>query len=162
MHRFLLQSLFALLFITGAVWASSNTSESKKEDVDRNSLAQSPLQASSSSNDVSNNGNLIALLSNGGIAAVGLLSFAAVVMVILQLFGFRWCSILGSCGDLHQNGYYGDGYNSGGYSQSSYYTPSTYQKRSLEYIGPILKALSSAYDKYGKVNSATESIDKKS
>lgn len=73
-------------------------------------------------------GNLLSMVTNGGTVAAGLLAFAAVAMLVMPLFGFRMCSILGGC-DPYQGYYNNDAYNSGGYSQSSIYTPSTYQKR---------------------------------
>ncbi|KAL1464883.1 hypothetical protein WDU94_004491 [Cyamophila willieti] len=103
-------------------------------------------------------------LITGGAVAVGV-----IVIVLLASLFYPFSSVKGLC-DVFQscppnsnyrvdtyptpgvlsantNTQYQDTYNSP-YSQPGAYSP-TYQKRSLEYVGPILKMLNAAYDKYG-------------
>ncbi|KAG8256612.1 hypothetical protein J6590_091856 [Homalodisca vitripennis] len=82
---------------------------------------------------------------------------AVVVLAILgalamPLFGFQYCQLLGTCNNSlytgYNNMYQNDVY--GQYPSSSYQSGNTYQKRSVDYMGPMLHMLKAAYDKYGQ------------
>ncbi|XP_050537106.1 uncharacterized protein LOC126903135 [Daktulosphaira vitifoliae] len=85
-------------------------------------------------------------LATGGAVVVGIVVLLAIAAVVSPLFGYRLCQIFSTC-DAATTGtaFSGDGYS--GYATAPSY--STYQKRSIEYVGPILQALNSAYEKYG-------------
>ncbi|XP_050430960.1 uncharacterized protein LOC126839608 [Adelges cooleyi] len=81
----------------------------------------------------------------GGAVAVGVVVLLAIAAVIGPLFGYRLCQIFNTCDVVAAQSFNSDGYSD--YASASLYSP--YQKRSIEYVGPILQALNSAYAKYG-------------
>ncbi|KAK6617968.1 hypothetical protein RUM43_012315 [Polyplax serrata] len=96
---------------------------------------------------------LLRAVGTAGVLITGIAGIAALLSFLLPMFGFRSCMLFGTC----DNGYETTGYNSVGsnsiYEQPGFngyqYNGSPYKKRSLEYVGPILKMLSAAYEKYG-------------
>ncbi|KAK9506924.1 hypothetical protein O3M35_008772 [Rhynocoris fuscipes] len=136
------------------------------ENVDRNTLSQTTqsnevMFANSGMNagDLNIPGSLVQLLANGGAVAAGILVVAALALMVMPAFGVRACSIFGGCDSPSYQAYstspnsvYSD-YQ--GYSQGGTYNNPVYQRRSLEYIGPILKALGNAYDKYNRAATPT-------
>lgn len=72
------------------------------------------------------------LLAQGGLVAVSVVGLAAVVALIMPLFGIKYCQILGNCNDSY--GYTNSVYQNdpnlyGAYPNSAYPTSNTYQKR---------------------------------
>ncbi|XP_050435623.1 uncharacterized protein LOC126842625 [Adelges cooleyi] len=84
-------------------------------------------------------------LATGGAVVIGVVVLLAIAAVVSPLFGYRLCQIFSTCDAATGQSFSGDGYS--GYASAPSY--STYQKRSIEYVGPILQALNSAYEKYG-------------
>ncbi|XKL62260.1 hypothetical protein PGB90_002093 [Kerria lacca] len=108
------------------------------------------------SEDISWKSGLEQSLTLGGIIVAGLVILGGLAWLLAPIFGYRICTLLGNCevpsithstgGNLqdpsHTNSF-SDTYNTPYVS----YAPG-YRKRSLNYIGPILKTLASAYEKY--------------
>ncbi|XP_039297853.1 uncharacterized protein LOC111056946 [Nilaparvata lugens] len=136
---------------------SSASTDATKDNIDRNSnsaVAPTPVPHNDDSEMTLSN-ILSNLTYHGGFVAAGVLALSALAAMIMPMFGLRLCSLIGTCDAVYPATSYASGYSNdaayAGYGQAMY-SPSSYQKRSIEYIGPILKALSSAYDKYGKAS----------
>ncbi|RZF39865.1 hypothetical protein LSTR_LSTR014164 [Laodelphax striatellus] len=138
--------------------SSTTSTDTTKNSIDRNSntvVATAP--AHQNDDEQLSFGNMLSVLGhNGGFIAAGVLALSAIAAMVMPMFGLRFCSLIGTCDGIYPAASYASGYANdaayaGGYGQAMY-SPSSYQKRSIEYIGPILKALSSAYDKYGKAS----------
>ncbi|KAL5235943.1 hypothetical protein ACI65C_003353 [Semiaphis heraclei] len=82
-----------------------------------------------------------AALAAGGAVVVGVVVLLAISAIVSPLFGYKLCQIFSTC-DVPPTvtGYSADAYQS---------YPPTYNKRSIEYVKPILQVLNSAYEKYG-------------
>lgn len=139
---------------------------------------------------------MVQTLAVAGAVVVGLVGAAAVLALVLPMFGIRLCYLLGTCDSYAAHAYLAPAaYDAYAYSQPVYasaayaksydgatnelpysyegypqHTPqvaaypttnsvaaNAYQKRSLEYVGPILKMLSNAYEKYN-IPAQTKSI----
>ncbi|XP_026807427.1 uncharacterized protein LOC113550031 isoform X1 [Rhopalosiphum maidis] len=82
-----------------------------------------------------------AALAAGGAVVIGVVVLLAISAIVSPLFGYRLCQIFSTC-DVPAAGT--------GYSADAYQSyPPTYNKRSIEYVKPILQVLNSAYEKYG-------------
>ncbi|XP_060872533.1 uncharacterized protein LOC132946511 [Metopolophium dirhodum] len=98
------------------------------------------------SNDNNENWSLIpnsygAALATGGVVVIGVVVLLAISAIVSPLFGYRLCQIFSTCEvPPAATGYSADAYQS---------FPPTYNKRSIEYVKPILQVLNSAYEKYG-------------
>ncbi|KAI5713255.1 hypothetical protein M8J75_014915 [Diaphorina citri] len=121
-------------------------------------------------------------LVTGGAVAIGVVIIVLIASLFYPFSSVKGlCDLTGSCPpnsnyrvdtyptpgvlSANTNTQYADSYNSP-YSQPGAYSP-TYQKRSLEYVGPILKMLNAAYDKYASkayhpnaIHSSEKSQDK--
>ncbi|XP_014249802.1 uncharacterized protein LOC106666835 [Cimex lectularius] len=143
----------ALAFVVVLTHAADEIVEDDEPDaVDRNTVTTSHSRLNVG--DITLPNGLVTLLANGGAVAAGILAVAAIAMLLMPAFGLRMCSIFGNCDNPTYQAYsaapnsvYAD---YPGYAQSGTYNNPVYQKRSLEYIGPILKALGNAYEKYSK------------
>ncbi|XP_046409149.1 uncharacterized protein LOC124174057 isoform X2 [Ischnura elegans] len=119
---------------------------------------------------------LSSIAVSAGAAALGVAGLALVAYLILYMFGVKRCHLLGTCDALaaatahftnppppHVTaGHYSSQMDTSPYGayapqQPQTNPPATYQhegnsfnKRSLEYVGPVLRSLASAYDKYEK------------
>ncbi|XP_027841327.1 uncharacterized protein LOC114122766 isoform X2 [Aphis gossypii] len=83
-----------------------------------------------------------AALAAGGAVVIGVVVLLAISAIVSPLFGYRLCQIFSTC-DLPPAA-------ATGYSTDAYQSfPPTYNKRSIEYVKPILQVLNSAYEKYG-------------
>jgi len=82
-----------------------------------------------------------AALAAGGAVVIGVVVLLAISAIVSPLFGYKLCQIFSTC-DVPPaaTGYNADAYQS---------FPPTYNKRSIEYVKPILQVLNSAYEKYG-------------
>ncbi|XP_025193064.1 uncharacterized protein LOC112593045 isoform X1 [Melanaphis sacchari] len=99
------------------------------------------------SSDSNENWSLIpnsygAVLAAGGAVVIGVVVLLAISAIVSPLFGYKLCQIFSTC-DVPPaaTGYSADAYQS---------FPPTYNKRSIEYVKPILQVLNSAYEKYGQ------------
>ncbi|XP_015365053.1 PREDICTED: uncharacterized protein LOC107162598 isoform X2 [Diuraphis noxia] len=82
-----------------------------------------------------------AALATGGVVVIGVVVLLAISAIVSPLFGYRLCQIFSTCEvPPTATGYSADAYQS---------FPPTYNKRSIEYVKPILQVLNSAYEKYG-------------
>ncbi|XP_025193065.1 uncharacterized protein LOC112593045 isoform X2 [Melanaphis sacchari] len=83
-----------------------------------------------------------AVLAAGGAVVIGVVVLLAISAIVSPLFGYKLCQIFSTC-DVPPaaTGYSADAYQS---------FPPTYNKRSIEYVKPILQVLNSAYEKYGQ------------
>uniref|UniRef100_A0A1B6C526 Uncharacterized protein n=2 Tax=Clastoptera arizonana TaxID=38151 RepID=A0A1B6C526_9HEMI len=104
--------------------------------------------------------NVLAMLATGGSVTAGAMLVAALGVLILQTFGIRFCQVMGNC-ESPNHGYSAnllhEGFGSTHQQAPSYpSSPTAFQMRSLEYAGPVLSALKTAYDKYGSANEPSE------
>lgn len=64
---------------------------------------------------------------------VGVVAVAAVIALVLPLFGIKLCQLIGTCEPQYQgyaaNSVYNDAYSQAYPQASAYQTPTTYQKR---------------------------------
>ncbi|XP_049794861.1 uncharacterized protein LOC126209727 [Schistocerca nitens] len=141
-----------LLLCVSASSYADDTAEDDSEPLDRHSLPVMNLPEDLPA-------NVMYFLASAGAIILAVLVIAAILSLILPLFGIKLCYLLGTCEHvtyfsqpLGAVGTQYDAYANGGTFNnpvpSTAYSSSAYQKRSLEYVGPILKALSAAYEKY--------------
>ncbi|PNF29195.1 hypothetical protein B7P43_G10786 [Cryptotermes secundus] len=150
-----IHDFYLMLFLMAVLYTSACAEEGTEDEtvsVDRNSLSSIRLP-----NDMSLPANMLQLVTAAGALVLGFIGVAVVLSLILPLFGVRFCNLVGTCEHFTTTAYSGtgmghnyDAYSTAGtYNQPSLsYATNNFQKRSLEYVGPILKALSAAYDKY--------------
>ncbi|XP_069686127.1 uncharacterized protein [Periplaneta americana] len=148
------RNFYIVLFLAAALFTDAIAEEETTEEhtnVDRNSLSSIRLP-----NDMSLPANMLQLITAAGALVLGFVGVAVVLSLVLPVFGVRLCHILGTCDTYSTTAYssgIGPSYDAygttGTYNQPTLsYASNAFQKRSLEYVGPILKALSAAYDKY--------------
>ncbi|KAK3912623.1 Chromo domain-containing protein 1 [Frankliniella fusca] len=184
--------------------------EAQPMEETRPASATAPLTALQLPSSLNLSHNMVQTLAVAGAVVVGLVGAAAVLALVLPMFGIRLCYLLGTCDSYAAHAYLAPAaYDAYAYSQPVYASaayaksydgatnelpysyesypqhtaqvaayPTTnsvaanaYQKRSLEYVGPILKMLSNAYEKYNippqtksvveSGKSSTSSIDSK-
>ncbi|PSN32991.1 hypothetical protein C0J52_21123 [Blattella germanica] len=139
--------IFLTVLLGVTLWASSFAEEdvhSESTNSDKN-VIKLP-------GDVSLPANMLQLVTAAGALVLGFVGVAVILSLVMPLFGIRLCHLLGTCDNFASatTAYSGHNYDystAGTYSQPLY-SNTAFQKRSLEYVGPILKALSAAYDKY--------------
>ncbi|XP_014293271.1 uncharacterized protein [Halyomorpha halys] len=131
-----------LCCLVAYVCADDGSKLPEVDEHDKNIIPQSTAHPS----DFTFPNALTSFLTNGGIVAGAVLAIGALAVILAPIFGFKFCTLLGTCDSGYSAGPSYNDYT--GYQQGTY-NPA-YQKRSLEYIGPILKALGNAYDKYNK------------
>ncbi|KAK7867888.1 hypothetical protein R5R35_002813 [Gryllus longicercus] len=167
LRSLLLCSLVALAAAAAAASEDNSLDEPHTNTVDRTSSTVSAIQLPG---DFSLSNNFVSGLVTAGAVVLGVLGVAAVLAILLPLFGVKLCYLTGTCDPLGPQGVFVasqplpaapagsphayDAYNAAAYNNaaSAGYPSTSYQRslnsRSLEYVGPILKALSTAYDKY--------------
>ncbi|GLH02256.1 Uncharacterized protein GBIM_08274 [Gryllus bimaculatus] len=168
LRSLLLCSLVALA--AAAASEDNSLDEPHTNTVDRTSSTVSAIQLPGAgtlrAGDFSLSNNFVSGLVTAGAVVLGVLGVAAVLAILLPLFGVKLCYLTGTCDPLGPQGVFVasqplpaapagsphayDAYNAAAYNNaaSAGYPSTSYQRRSLEYVGPILKALSTAYDKY--------------
>ncbi|XP_054266902.1 uncharacterized protein LOC128989070 [Macrosteles quadrilineatus] len=147
--------LFVLMLATllAAEKAADSATTAAADKVDKTQVATTTT--SPATNEYGIPHNLMQIISSGGTVVLGVVVLAAIAALIMPMFNLRLCQVLGNCdtyagaasgysSNLYQNDVYGQ------YPQASYPTPNTYQKRSVEYMGPVLQMLKTAYDKYSQ------------
>ncbi|EEB18231.1 hypothetical protein Phum_PHUM506450 [Pediculus humanus corporis] len=96
---------------------------------------------------------LLRALGTAGVLITGIAGIAAILSFLLPMFGFRSCMLFGTCDSSYDTTAYSNVNSNSIYDTQGYgnyqYNGNPYKKRSLEYVGPILKMLTAAYDKYG-------------
>ncbi|XP_063220528.1 uncharacterized protein LOC134529901 [Bacillus rossius redtenbacheri] len=101
--------------------------------------------------DLALSSSALHLMAAAGAALLGVVALLGVATLLLPVFGLRACQLVGSC---DQQPAYSPAQPYEAYSAATFNQPAypEYQQRSLDYVGPILEALSSAYDKYDKMS----------
>uniref|UniRef100_A0A146KQL7 Uncharacterized protein n=1 Tax=Lygus hesperus TaxID=30085 RepID=A0A146KQL7_LYGHE len=119
------------------------------------------VPASPTSSDITIPGNLVQMLMNGGAVAAGIIVVATLATLVWPVLQTRMCHVFGTCDNIYAaSPYSGTAYQQD-YAQAAYgqggtfNNPTNYQKRSIEYLTPVLKALGNAYEKYNHASVAT-------
>ncbi|XP_047005001.1 uncharacterized protein LOC124623558 isoform X1 [Schistocerca americana] len=147
-----------LLCISASSYAD-DTAEDDSEPLDRHSLPVMNLPVGLRTVTEDLPANVMYFLASAGAIILAVLVIGAILSLILPLFGIKLCYLLGTCEHVTyfsqplgavgtQYDAYANGATFNNPVPSTAYSSSAYQKRSLEYVGPILKALSAAYEKY--------------
>ncbi|KAJ9597691.1 hypothetical protein L9F63_011457 [Diploptera punctata] len=141
-HKFFICTIVLLAVVKSSL-SNDEDQHSEVSNTDKNSIKLP--------GDLSLPSNMIQLVVAAGALVLGVVGVAIILSLVLPLFGVRICNFLGTCESFTTTAYAGptyDTYNTAGTYNQPLYGNTAFQKRSLEYVGPILKALSTAYDKY--------------
>ncbi|XP_025425634.1 uncharacterized protein LOC112694395 isoform X2 [Sipha flava] len=153
---------FYVVFGVLAVLALHALADESKENAPATAVAANDRSSIVSKLSAAHENNQWSLIPNsygtalaaGGVVIVGAVALLAIAAVISPWFGYRLCHIFSTCEVPPST----PGDNFSGFSSNMY---PQYRKRSIEYVGPILQALNSAYEKYGQGASPMHSNTKK-
>ncbi|KAF6211278.1 hypothetical protein GE061_014395 [Apolygus lucorum] len=119
------------------------------------------VPATQTSSDITIPGSLVQMLMNGGAVAAGIVVVATLATLIWPVLQQRMCNVFGTCDNIYAAAPYPATAYQQDYAQSAYgqggtfNNPTNYQKRSIEYLTPVLKALGNAYEKYNHASVTT-------
>ncbi|KAK7573546.1 hypothetical protein V9T40_010737 [Parthenolecanium corni] len=151
--------LATILIFTIAFAESAESSSVKENDSNNTAISEKkPYSVSFLPDELSWRDGFGQALAVSGILISTLVVLGVFAWLLAPVFGYRLCTVLGNCEPsvvlAHSNngGNLQDPGQANGYSDmyNSVVSPymSAYRKRSLKYVGPLLKTLASAYEKF--------------